>query len=124
MNRTMLSYICIFSIFYCNAVSSKNLVKVTIFSATSSCAHWNEDRQKSQGAPLSSGDWISRSIDVAWLAGYLSGVNLTSQSGENLFRDIDMSLATDWVDKYCLANRTSDVPDAIGNLLKRLKRTP
>jgi hypothetical protein len=124
MNKTALACIYILATLYCHSVRCQSLVKITIFSLSSSCAHWNDDRQKYLGAPLSDGSWIARSNDVSWLAGYLSGVNFTSHSGENLLRDIDMDLAADWVDKYCMANPKSDVPSAAGNLFKRLKRIP
>jgi hypothetical protein len=58
------------------------------------------------------------------LAGYLTGLNVASPNGQDLLKEVDIDLASDWVDEFCRNNPKSDVIHAIDEFFRKMKIKP
>jgi hypothetical protein len=74
-----------------------------------SCGAWMEDQR----------DEYLALIDEAWVAGYLSGYNLTADDGVDL---PDRSGAHAWITKYCRTHPLDGIWKASGELVNELTR--
>ena len=74
-----------------------------------SCGHWLDGEKQSV-----------RNIDISWVLGYLSGLNLTSQI--NFLQGYDHKGIAAAIDKYCRENPLKDVADAADDVAKQMKR--
>jgi hypothetical protein len=78
---------------------------------TSTCGSWSELRQAQSP---------ETAVWLAWVLGFLSGVNVTSDKPDALL-EADSSGVTEWLDTYCKANPLDPVRKASVKLLDQLR---
>lgn len=82
------------------------------------CRVWSDD----WSVPKKDGADIARLAGRAWVAGYVSGINKTTNNAEDLLKGLDIPTITDWITQYCGQNPEADVIGAMNALFSRLKR--
>jgi hypothetical protein len=92
---------------------AQNSCAVTVI-AEIPCTKWI-DQQKQP-------DHVPAQISQAWLLGYLSGINIWSNSEVDLLESVDAELVSAWMDRYCLANPGKAVIDGVDLFVGELKR--
>ena len=93
----------------CMATQS-SLAQVTVFGVPD-CGQWLK------------GSHVTKQQHIAWLLGYLSGINgtvfsLRKEAPLNALSSGEQAMA--WMDNYCKANPLSDLYDGGGKLLSEL----
>jgi hypothetical protein len=74
-----------------------------------SCGTWTKIRGSNQARPAEQ-----------WVAGYLSGVNMTSDK-RDILGDTDGDGVMAWLDNYCQAHPLDKIIKATGSLVKYLR---
>jgi hypothetical protein len=86
---------------------------VTIMGSQASCGKWVQQRSLPQHP--------ARAQDEAWIAGYLSGINIAASSGD-LLRGLDDEAIYSWMDNYCRSHPLEGIADAAEKLIFDLKK--
>lgn len=84
------------------------------------CNTWITDRRKAiagQGV-----ERLADTGDVAWVLGFITGLNYASDEGTDMLRAIDADTISDWVDRYCQQHPTEDTVKAAAKLFIELQK--
>lgn len=84
------------------------------------CKTWLADRRKAQaGQGIEN---LADAGDVAWVLGFITGLNYASAEGADMLRAIDADTIAEWVDRYCQQHPREGTVDAAAKLFVRLQR--
>ena len=84
------------------------------------CAVWLSDRSATSDSSLA-----ANKVRIAWLTGFLSGVNLFGERSGHLKGGVDDPNGTlGWIDNYCRANLGDQLWQAAGAFVLDLRNHP